>query len=603
MATTLPPRWDLTDVFNGVDDPAIVRHQAVCRRTAEMFGKTYRGRVTSLSEQELCKAIKTYEKLLQDVALPETYAYLVFSVDGKNPRHGAFLQKMKEEYVAIYQTVLFFDLEIIAIDTKKLQKLIVSPILKNYAHFLERLLVGKPHRLPEREEALVNDLHLTGGAAFVRLFDEELAHKMFEWTRGKKKSCTMTEILDLLHHPDREMRKEAARVFTRGLQEESRRLAYILNVIVQEKRTEDRYRSYPSAEASRHEENQTTQDVVDVMTATVEKFYPLVQEFYTWKRELLGVKELCDYDRYAPLLKSKQRCSFEQAQGIVLKTFTAFSPEFGAYAQEFFDKKWIDARPGPGKMHGAFCMPVHPGLHPYLHMNFEGSTKDVRTLAHELGHCIHYRFARKQTYLNFHAPLTVAETASVFAEMLTFDHLRSQLKNDEERLALYVGMIEDIFATVFRQTAMYRFEQDLHQAIREKGEQGVDAINALWRKRTQQMFGTSLTITPGYDLWWSYISHIFGRSFYVYAYAFGELLTLSLFAKYQKEGAKMLHQYTALLTAGGSVAPEVLCQRLGFDLKDPAFWEAGMSYVAGLLKEARTIHARLSSTKRSKTSQ
>ena len=592
----LPPVWNLTDLFTGIDDPAIDRLVAACLKEADRFAMAYRGKLARLTLPEWRKALQAYEKLQQDMALPQTYAYLVFSVNGKNPKHGAFLQKTKQQWLTIYQKVLFFELELVKLGAASLKRISQASELKGYKHFLEQLLIGKPHRLEEREETLMSDLQLTGAAAFSRLFDEELANKTFAWKRGDRQSKTLAQVLDLLHHPDRQLRKYAAEVFSQGLQEESRRLAYILNTLVQAKHVEDRHRHYASPEEQRHDENQTTQAVVDVMTSTVEKYYPLVEKFYLWKRELMGVKELYDHDRYAPLLESKQRVSFEQAQKTVVKTFTDFSPEFGAYAQEFFDRGWIDARPSNGRMNGAYCMPVSPKIHPYLFMNFEGSVKDVRTLAHELGHCIHYRFARRQTYLNYHAPLTLAETASVFAEMLTFSHLRENLKSDEERLALYVGMIEDIFATVFRQTSMYRFEQDLHKAIQEKGEQGVEAINLLWRKQTERMFGSSMTITPGYDIWWSYIHHIFNRPFYVYAYAFGELLTLSLFAKYQHEGKAMIKQYVTLLSAGGSESPEALCKPLGFDLHDPAFWEGGMRYVEELMEEAKRIQASLKKT-------
>jgi oligoendopeptidase F len=591
------PAWNLSDLYQGIDDPAIDKALAQAMQRGKTFSSMYKGKVERMAmmPRQLLKAIQEYEELLQDAVKPILYASLVFSADSRTQKHGAFYQRMQAQYRAFEREILFFDLELTRLDERMASRLRQDPTLKPYAHYLEQLFKYKAHRLSEAEEQLLGDKQLTGRSAFVRFFDEEESLKQFAWKKGGKTvSLSRDQILNFLHDPKASTRKTAAEVLTKGLQEEVRRVGFIFNTIVQDKMTDDRYRAFPSPEAGRHLENQIDQATVDAMAAAVTGRYSIVQDFYRFKKQVMGVKTLHDYDRYAPISKDAAAFSFAEAKETVLSAFHAFSPEYADRAKAFFENGWIDAAARPGKRGGAFCMYVTPDLHPYVLVNFGGQLRDVLILAHELGHGVHASFAREQSYLNFDHPLTVAETASIFGEMIVFDALRRTLPSAKEKFALTMGKIEDIFASVFRQIAMYRFEQDVYQAIREHGEQPPEAFNKMWRARQQEMFGSSVTLTSNYDVWWSYISHFFHTPFYVYAYAFGELLTLSLYAKYQKEGPKMTEAYLSLLRAGGSASPQTLLRPFGIDLSDKKFWEGGLDLIAEFVREAKKLHKDIS---------
>lgn len=585
------PSWNLTDLFKGIDDPAIDALLDGVSRRAQDFRDRYCGKVATLRSKDLRGAIRAYEAILQDAAKPETYAHLVFAADSKTPAHGAFLQRMKTRSVEISQQLLFFELELASMDETALRRHLRNPQLKPYRHYLQLQLAWKPHRLSEPEEKILNDKALTGRSAFVRLFDEELSQKEFRFSFGGKTSVkSEAQMLDLLHSSKRNERKAAAATFTRGLREELRRLTFVTNTLLQDKRTDDRYRKFSSPEEARHLDNETTQAAVDALTKAVVKRYGTVRDFYRFKRLVMGVDRLYDYDRYAPVASSAAHVPYEDAKRIVLTAYRSFSPKMANVAKGFFDNGWIDAAPKLGKRGGAFCMFVTPDLHPYVFVNYGGRVNDVMTLAHELGHAVHASLARKQSFLNFYMPLTVAETASVFGEMLVFDHLRRTIPDDRERFALVVHKIESIFATVFRQIAMYAFEGDLHAASAERGELSSDDISKLWRKRQTELFGGSVTLTSDYDVWWSYISHFIHSPFYVYAYAFGELLTLALFARYRRRGKRMAKAYEELLAAGGSKTPVELVRALGIDIADPSFWDEGLSLVDDLVAEAKALH-------------
>ncbi len=590
MPSSSLPRWNLSDLYASITDPAIDRCLLTQERRAERFAKTYRGKIRTRSAAQLLMALRAYESILQETWKPEIYATLVNTADSSPPTHGALLQKTKTRGLAIAQHLLFFELELMTLEEKTLRRLMGDSRLAPYRHYLEKQLSWKPHRLSETEEKILNDKSLTGRSAFVRLFDEEFAHKMFTLKqKGKTRRLTEEEVLDRLHHPRRAERKRAAAAFTLGLKEEARRVTFVMNTLLQDKHVDDRYRKFARPEESRHLENEIDQATVDAMTGAVTDAYGMVQDFYRFKRKRLRVPELFDYDRYAPITKTEQRYSFAEARELVLSSFHHFSPKFGELTQHFFDQRWIDAPPGIGKRGGAFCMFVTPDLHPYVFLNFTGNLKQVLTLAHELGHGVHASLARKQTLLHFDMPLTLAETASVFAEMIVFDALRQQIQDPQERFALYVHKIESVFATVFRQVSMYKFEQDLHAAARVEGELPQEKISQLWRARQHEMFGRSVTLTPDYDLWWMYISHFVHTPFYVYAYAFGELLTLSLFAEYKKRGPAFVERYLAFLTAGGSQSPDELLRSFGINLRDRKFWEGGLALIQELVEEAKRI--------------
>jgi oligoendopeptidase F len=587
-----PPSWNLSDLYTGLTDPAIQETWDTQNRRADAFVLVARGKIKkTLKPTELLGFIQTYESILEQAAKPEIYAHLVVAAEN-TPIHSAFEQKMRQAGLELSQKLLFFELELSKIDADALTRWSEHRDLKNYAHYLKRVADYRPHRLEENEEKIISDFSLAGGAAFVRLFDEELAYKTFRLkTNGKTVEANTEETLHGLHSPKRSEREASAKALTIGLKEEARRITFIANALLQHKKTTDRYYRFLSPEESRHLSNETTQPIVDAMSQTVAARTNIVQDFYRFKKKVLGLETLYDYDRYAPVAgKSSEDISFSEAKEIVLSAYRRFSPEFADIAQLFFDEGWIDAAVRPNKRGGAFCMFVTTDIHPYVLVNYKGSLKDVMTLAHELGHAVHAYIAREQTYLNFDMPLTFAETASVFGEMLVFDDLRKRITDKKELFAIYMQKIEEIFATVFRQNAMYRFEQDFHGHYREKGELKTEDFNRYWIKRQREMFGTSVKMTEDYEIWWTYISHFFHSPFYVYSYTFGEILTLSLFAQYQTQGEKMVKEYFNLLRSGGSKTPEGFLAPFNLSLTDENFWKGGLDTIEQLVKEAKELY-------------
>lgn len=581
------PSWNLTGLFQGPEDPNI--HLAFSSAKAEALELVtrYKGKLLEKNPQEIRTLLETYEAILEKVARPEVYASLRHAMDTRVPEHGAFLQEMRQRSLETTQELLFVELEIAALPAETLLALIEAPELGRYKHVLEQIRANQPHKLSETEERLWNDLSLTGREAFRRLFDEEEG-RFFVPFRGETRS--LTDLLQLLHESDSSTRREAAAALSAGFTNNLPRAAFIYNTLLQEHRLDERYRKFENAEHARHLSNETTQTEVDALANAVEEAYPLFQRYYTWKRQLLGLETLADYDRYAPLSTHEKTYSFEEAQTLVLGAFRDFSPTFATLAEAFFANGWIDAEIRPGKAGGAFCSYATADTHPYILVNFGGKIGDVLTLAHELGHAIHASLARPVGYLQFSTPLTLAETASVFAEMIVFDALKAKITDPQEKLGLYLHKIESVFATVFRQICLYRFEQDAHAAIRAQGEQSGEALNELWAARQKALFGDAITLTDGYKTWWSYISHFFQSPFYVYAYAFGELLTLSLYAKYKKEGASFAETYARFLASGGSQAPAQLLSPLEVDLRSVETWKTGLRLIEDLIEEAKNLN-------------
>ena len=585
------PSWDLSSLYKSITDPKIAKDLKLTLRKAKSFNKKYKGSLESITAKKLVGIISRYETILQEAVKPVTFATLVFAENSNNSKNSAFYQEMKAKHLEIYQQVLFFELELLQLPENKLVGLTKDEALQNYHHFLKLLLINKSHRLSEQEEKIFNDKSLTGSGAFVRLFDEELARKKFEFTlRGKKKLLNESELLELFHSADREIRKTAALALSKGLQEELKRLTFITNILVEDKAVNDRYFKYQYPEESRHLANEIDREIVETLTRVVTKNYKIVQEYYTFKKSVLGYKTLEVYDVYAPSGKTTKKISYQEAKNITLSSFTKFTPDYSRAAKLFFDKNWIDAGIKEGKRGGAFCEYVTPDTHPYVLLNYFGNIRDVLTLAHELGHGVNAYYSRKQTYLNFDWPLILAETASVFAEMLVFDHLKEEF-SPREKFSLYMSKVEDIFATIFRQISMYQFEQDIHHMRRKKGELTAEEIGKLWNKRRREMFGKSVEVSTDYNSWWSYIPHFKHTPFYVYAYAFGELLTLSLYNQYKQDKQKFVPKYLELLSAGGTKTPEELLKPLGVNLKDEKFWQGGVDLINNLVRETRKMYA------------
>ncbi len=585
------PKWDLRDFFTGIDDPKIAEQIQEVHQKAKTLDEKYRGKINNpqVSSSTLLEALNLYNEILEQISKIGSYSHLVFSADSANPKNGAFMQMVETEYEKLNQVILFFDIQILELPEANLESLINDPEFSRFKHYLSILKEQKPHQLSEPEEKILSAKSLTGSQAFGRLFEQEMTAKIFKIAE-EEKDYSEAEILSLLYDTDRDKRKNAAFGITTGLKEEIRLLSFITNTLLQDKMINDRLRNFKSPESARHLENEISEATVNQLVKTVKDNYSIVEDYYKLKKEFLGYEEIFDYDRYAPITDVSPKYTYEQAQEIVLTSFEKFDPRFAQIAKEFIDNNWIDVGSRPGKQAGAYCSFITPSHHPLVFLNFQGTVRDVLTMAHELGHGIHAYLARKQNYLQFHAPLTVCETASIFCEMLVFESLKEKLQDEPHALkSLYIHKIEEIFASVFRQTAMFDFEKKLHATHAEKGELLVEEINSIWRETQSEIFKDSVTLTDDYKYWWSYIPHFIRTPFYVYAYSFGELLSLSVYNLYKQKGDAIKQTYFDFLEAGGSESPNNLVKGFGMDLDNPEFWEVGMGLIRGMIEEMKKL--------------
>ncbi|MGH7885146.1 MAG: M3 family oligoendopeptidase, partial [Thermodesulfobacteriota bacterium] len=483
--------------------------------------------------------------------------------------------------------LLFFDIEWAAVSNKKAKELINEPTLKRYKHFLTQERAYKPHTLSEPEEKILAEKSNTSSKAFSRLFDEVVNNIVFEATlNGKKTKLTESETLALLYDPERKIRKAAHNGLTKGLTDNSHVLTFIFNTLVNDHSINDRLRSFTDPMSSRHLSNEILNETVNALTKSCVDNFDIVEKYYNLKKKLLNCKKLYDYDRYAPLSGNSKKFDYINAKEIVLDSFNAFSPKMSEVASNFFEKNWIDAELRDGKRGGAFSSSTVPSVHPYVFMNYTGRIRDVMTLAHELGHGVHQYLSRSKGYFSCHPPLTTAETASVFAEMLVFESLKRKEKNKQLRLSLLCGKLEDSFATVFRQIVLTIFEKELHGARKKEGELTTERINEIWLETNKRMYGNSIELTTEYSYWWLYIPHFIHSPFYCYAYSFGELLVLSLYKTYLEQGKSFVPKYIQLLSAGGSESPDVLVSKVGADINDPDFWLGGINILRNMVDEA-----------------
>jgi oligoendopeptidase F len=587
-------RWDLSDLYAGPDDPKLATDLATGLERAKRFAAAHRGKVGAYSAAELAAVLDDYEAMQEPVARAGSYAGLLFAADTSVPRHGALLQHVTEQGSAIRSELLFFELEWVAVEDRAAEALLANPALAKRRHLLAALRRYRPYLKSEVEERLLEETSNTGSRAFGRLFDEVMADARFAIERdGKTVSVGEEEALGLLHDPDREIRRAAAASVTQGLRERSRVLAFIFNTLAQDKSFEDRLRGFADPMDSRNLANEIDGGAVQALLAACEARYPLVQRYYRLKAQLLGLSKLADYDRYAPLPEAAGTRSFDGARELVLEAYADFAKPMAEIAGRFFSARWIDAELRAGKRGGAFSASTVPSAHPYVMLNYTGNLRDVMTIAHELGHGVHQWLARDRGLFEQDSPLTTAETASVFGEMLVFRRLMRDESDPAVRLALLCGKLEDAFATVFRQVAMTRFEQSMHAARRAEGELPVPRVNELWLAANRAMFGDSVELTPDYGLWWLYIPHFVHTPFYCYAYAFGELLVLALLRRYDEQGAAFVPRYLELLAAGGSAPPPELLARVGLDIEDPRFWDGGLTLLESMVEEAERLAAGL----------
>ncbi len=572
-------RWDLSSLFEGMDDPKIEDSWKTAHQRADVFAQRFREKIDdpALTADTLYSAIIDLERLSNDLAKPLSYANLLFAVDAADPKIGAFMQAQMERASDIRVKLMFFELELQAAKETLIDRALEDKRLKPYEHFIRTTRVFSPYRLSEPEEIILEETANTGSRAWVRLFEEITANHVFKLRRPgseMEEDLTEQEVLDLLRNENRLLRQAASDSLTAGLRELQRVIVFTYNNLLQEKRVEDRLRKHPYPEHSRHLSNELDKETVDLVVGLCKEQQALVARYYRVKKEILGLSELTHIDRYAPLTETKQQVSYDQARVIVLDSFRAFNEEIARRASEFFERKWIDAEPRVGKTGGAFCSYITPDTHPVIMMSYLNKMNDVGTLAHELGHGVHASLSREQTYFNFHGTLPLAELASIFGEQLVFDRLFSSA-SDQDRLAMVGEKIEQTFASVFRQAAMFRFEQRCHEERRSSGELPPDRFGEIWQEELQSMFGDSVKLGDDHRLWWSYVGHFFFAPFYVYAYSFGELLSLAVYEKSHELGLEFADKYVALLKMGGSRSPEQLMETIGVDLKSRDFWLGG----------------------------
>lgn len=573
--------WHLDDLYLGIEDPRIETALNRCQTSAEHINTEFNGKIASLTAASLLDLVTRMELLAIDRARLSTFAFLNFTTQTHNPEAGAFFQKIREENSAIAKHTVFFELEWNGLSEDVVRPLLADSQLDHYRHYLTSIRRYAPHLLSHPEESLLIEIAPVGRGAWTMLFEKVLGQMKFG-TRQRSEE----EVLSDLYHADRAVRQEAARDLTQGLNSQLHILTHVTNTLLADKMIDDRLRKYPGWLSAMNLYNEVEDKTVSVLVEAVTSRYDIPTRYYQLKKHLLGLDQLYDYDRYAPLPElPDQQVSWNECRRMVTAAFAGFSSELAEIAELFFTKRWIHAPLVEGKRGGAFAHPCTPDIHPYIMVNYTGNIRDVSTVAHELGHGIHQHLAgAEQGYLNSDTPLVLAETASVFAELILFSHQLEQLSNPAQRTAFIAQKLESIFATVFRQIAMNRFEELSHTARREEGEVSAERLGALWRQTQQEMFGDSVTLTDDYSVWWSYIPHFLNSPGYVYSYAFGELLVLALYAMYRENPTAFVPQYIDLLKAGGSKSPQDLLQPFGVDLTDRAFWDGGLKVIDEMLR-------------------
>ena len=538
--------------------------------------EAHQGRVAELDAAGLAALMHEVEALEDAVGRAGSYASLRFAVDTIDPEHGRLLAHVEERATAIGTRIVFFELEWAALPDAHADALLADERLAFCRHHLSSARRYRPHLLSEPEERILLEKAVTGRNAWSRLFSELTSAIRVELDG---RTTGLEEGLARLQSPNHDVRRAAAEAVTVGLAPGLRTRAFVFNTLLADKSTDDRLRSFPSWIASRNLDNEASDDSVQALVDAVVKRYDIPQRWYALKARILGVERLADYDRMAAVASSEAEFGWREARSMVLDAYSSFSPELADLAVRFFDEGWIDAPVRPHKRPGAFCSYTVASHHPYVMLNWTARRRDVLTLAHELGHGLHAYLARGQGIFHQSTPLTLAETASVFGETVTFGRLLSETADPAERLALLAESLEGQIATVFRQIAMNRFEAAVHTERREQGELSVERFGELWAQTQTAMLGDAVEVTEGYRTWWSYIPHFIGTPGYVYAYAYGQLLALSVYRRYEEDGAAFVPSYLELLARGGSQYPEELGTVVGVDLTDPGFWVGGLEIV------------------------
>jgi oligoendopeptidase F len=581
------PQWDLTDLYPGRKSASLTQAISDAEGEAGKFRARYEGKLAALSGHDLAQAIASYERTQETLGRLMSYAYLGYCTGMTDAATGQFFQNMQEKVNAISTILLFFTLELNRIEDADLATKLKEPALAHYAPWLRDTRAFRPHQLSDEIEKLLHEKYVAGRAAWTRLFDETMASLKFP-VAGKELSSA--EALHLLSEPDGVLRKEAAKSLGKVFGENARIFALITNTLAKDKEIEDRWRDFKRPISSRNLSNFVEDEVVDALIGAVREAFPaLSHRYYRLKAKWFGVEAMPYWDRNAPLPDEDERSfTWDEARRTVLNAYAAFSPDMAAVGKRFFDHPWIDAPVKPGKAPGAFAHPTVPSVHPYLLLNYLGKPRDVMTLAHELGHGVHQVLAGPQGALMSDTPLTLAETASVFGEMLTFQAMLKAETDPKRRKAMLASKVEDMINTVVRQIAFVEFERRLHDE-RRQGEMTADRIGEIWMSVQAESLGSAIRFEDEYRHYWTYIPHFIHTPFYVYAYAFGDCLVNSLYAVYQGAQTGFAEKYLDMLRAGGTRRHKELLAPFGLDASDPKFWGKGLSVISGFIDQLEAL--------------
>src|SRR5580658_7363078 len=586
------PQWRLDDLYEGMDSPRFAADLKRAQEEAKQFAATYRGKLSNLADEPqggeaLAAAVRAYESLQDLTGRVMAYASLLYASDTSDAARAKFYGDAHERVTALSGDLLFFELELNRIDDAKLEAAMATPALGRYRPWLEDIRKEKPHQLADEIEQLFLEKSVSGVAAWNRLFDDTMAALRFDF---EGESLTLEPLLGKLLDPDAKTRETAANALAATLGANHRLFALITSTLAKDKEISDRWRKFKDVADSRHLANRVEPEVVGALVAAVTDGYPrLTHRYYALKARWFGKPQLDHWDRNAPLPNAPRRVyKWETARDMVLGAYSAFSPRMGDIARRFFDEGWIDAPVRPGKAPGAFAHPTTPSAHPYILVNFLGKARDVTTLAHELGHGVHQVLAGVNGPLMAPTPLTLAETASVFGEMLTFRSMLDTNTDLTERKAMLASKVEDMLNTVARQIAFYKFERAIH-IERRKGELTTEQISQFWMNTQSESLGPAIALRPGYETYWAYIGHFIHSPFYVYAYAFGDCLVNSLYGVYERSSDGFAERYLSMLAAGGSKSYSELLAPFGLDAKDPGFWTIGLSVIERMIGELETM--------------
>ncbi len=577
------PSWNLNDLYTDPKDPNIQKDRDLVQTHTREFCRTYEGKIQEISSSELEQAIQRYEQIQEILGKLMTYGFLRYATDNSNEENINFFQSLQEFAVDILTPLIFFTLEINDLSPEKFDQVLKAITKQSYKSWLEKVRLFKAHQLDKKEEQILAEKYIVSQANWSRLFDETFARLRF--SVDGQELCE-SDVLDRFTNPDPKVRETAAKAFAKGLGDNIHLFSLITNTLAKNKEVEDRLRGYANPISSRNLENQVEDTVVDVLASTVKEMYPqLSHRYYKLKAKWLGMERLNYWDRSAPLVIAEETpIAWEEAKDIVLTAYQKFSPSMAAIGRDFFDKQWIDAGLNPGKNSGAFSHPGVPSVHPYILLNYHGKIRDVMTLAHELGHGVHQILSADQGYLGANTPLTVAETASVFGEMLTFQSLLAKETNPLRKRNLLASKVEDMLSTTVRQIAFHEFEREVHNA-RKVGELSVHRLGEIWMNNQKTALGPIFDLSPEYANYWSYVPHFIHSPFYVYAYAFGDCLVNSLYTLYQEGYPEFEAKYINLLKAGGTLKYTDLLKPFDLNPQESTFWTKGLKVIEGFIDD------------------